>query len=209
MNAARYRIFLWAGIALILMWGGVFAGYRIADALRPTPQKVAAYAASLDLGSLSPEARRAALEKLAKQLNALDFEARREARLGRIWDRLFEQMTDAEKAWFVEQTLPAGIRQMLDAFETMPEDKRRRAVEDSVKRLREARANLNPGERPPPTNAPVISEEMQRQMVSLGMKTFYSESSAQTKAELAPVLEEMQQLMESGRLLRDRRRRGE
>jgi hypothetical protein len=206
MNVPRYRIFLWAGIALILVWVTVFAGYRIADALRATPQKVAAYAASLDLASLSPGARRAALERLAKQLNALDFEARREARLGRIWDGLFEQMTDAEKAWFVEQTLPVGIRQMLDAFETLPEDKRRRAVEDSVRRLREARANRNPGEEPPPTNTPIVSEEMQRQMVSLGMKTFYSESSAQTKAELAPVLEEMQRLMESGRLLRDRRR---
>jgi len=206
MNSSRYRILLWAGLGLVLVWGAVFVGYRIAGSLRPTPEKLAAYASALDLTTLTPDQRKAALERLAKELNALDYEARRQARINSAWDNLFRQMTDAEKAWFVEQTLPAGVRQMLEAFETLPEDKRRKAVEDSVKRLREARAKVQSDGMPARTNAAVMSEEMQRQIVSLGMKTFYSESSAQTKAELAPVLEEMQQLMESGRLIRRQRR---
>jgi hypothetical protein len=206
MNSSRYRLLLYAGLLLVLVWGGVMGGYRIADALRPTPEKLASYATALDLSTLSPGERKAALERLAGLLNALDYEARREVRLGDDWRRLFEQMTDAEKAWFVEQTLPGGVRQMLDAFESLPEEKRRRAVEESVRRMREARATRPPGDVPAPTDAPVMSEEMQRQIVELGMKTFYSQSSAQTKAELAPVMEEMQRLMESGGLMRGRRR---
>ena len=46
MNSSRYRIFLWAGLALVLLWGGVFGAYRIAEGLRPTPEKLAAYAGS-------------------------------------------------------------------------------------------------------------------------------------------------------------------
>jgi len=206
-SASRYWIFLWATIGLIGVWACVLAGYWIAEAVRPTPEKLTAYATTLDLTALSQEDRRAALEKLAKLLNGLNYEDRRDIRLGRTWGRLFEQMTESEKAWFVEQTLPSGVKQMLDAFETLPEDKRRRAVDDSLGRLRESRAKLQAGQAGGAPEDPVMSEETQRQIVALGMKTFYSESSAQTKAELAPVLEEMQRLMESGRLLRERRRR--
>jgi len=206
MNASRYRLLLYAGLLLVLVWGGILGGYWIADALRPTPEKLAVYAAGLDLDSLSAGERSAALRRLAELLNALGYEARRDVRVGGAWGRLFEQMTDAEKAWFVEQTLPGGVRQMLDAFEALPEDNRRRAVEESIKRMREARTRVQSGESPPVSGPPVVSEEMQRQIVELGMKTFYSQSSAQTKAELAPVLEEMQRMMESGRLTRGRRR---
>jgi len=206
VNSSRYRLLLWAGLALVLVWGGVFAAYRVAGARRVTPEKVSMYVNGLDLTGLSADDRAAVLDRLARMLNALGYEDRRELRINRTLEALFEQMTDAEKIAFVEATLPTGVQQMLNAFEALPEDKRQRAVNDSLRRLREARAEMRTGQGSLPPDEPFVTEEMQRRMVEVGMKTFYSESSAQTKAELAPVLEEMQRLMESGRLIRDRRR---
>lgn len=90
---------------------------------------------------------------------------------------------------------------MLLAFEKMPEDKRRKTIEDSLRRLREEQPPGDSGTSP----SPEISLELRNKMVTLGVKTFLDQGSAETKAELQPVLEEMQRSMESGRLFRSGR----
>ena len=117
-------------------------------------------------------------------------------------------MSEDERAAFLDATMPTGFKQMLTSFEQLPEDKRRRTIDDVLKRLREERAQIEAGDSgniPDPSNAPpVLSAELQARIRTIGLKTFYSQSSAQTKAELAPVLEEMQRVMESGRPFRGR-----
>jgi hypothetical protein len=181
------------------------AGFAIARNSRMTVEKLNAYVREVDLAKLNADDRAKALRALADKLNALSVEERRRAQAERSAFRWFEQMSEAEKGEFIEATMPTGFKQMLTSFEQLPEDKRRRLVDDSLKRLRE---NQPPRAGAPSrvvgdTNAPpVLSDELQAKVRTIGLKTFYSQSSAQTKAELAPVLEEMQRLMESGRPFR-------
>jgi len=114
-------------------------------------------------------------------------------------------MTEDEKAAFIEETMPTGFQQMLTSFEQMPTEKRRMAVEDALRRMKQANERLQAdgvAMPPPGTNGLVLSPELQAKVRTIGLKAFYSQSSAQTKAELAPVLEELQRVMESGRPLR-------
>jgi hypothetical protein len=198
----RYKMLLWAGAGLVAAWILAFAGYRIAVGLKVTPEKVRAYSASVDLGSLSAADRARAIRRLADMLNALSYDERREARLGRIWEKWFAQMTEAEKSQFLEATMPTGFKQMINAFEEMPEERRQRAIGDALRRLRDAQATAQTGQGlPVSTNAPLLSADLQKQMAAIGLKSFYSQSSAQTKAEVAPVLEELQRMMEGGRFI--------
>jgi len=205
MSNPRQRTVVLAAAALVGVWLVAVAGYGIAQKLKVTADKVRAYAGSVDLNRLSAADRARALKKLADDLNALSLAERQQLRLGRVLDQWFAAMTDAEKEAFIEATMPTGIKQMLAAFEQQPEEKRRKAIDDALQQLRSAGGNqVNAGG----ANRPPLSPELEAKVRTIGLKTFYSQSSAQTKAELAPLLEEMQRAMESGQL-ESRRNRGQ
>src|SRR5690348_16892682 len=168
--------------------------------------RVRAYAESVDLRKLSGSERARAIRGLAERLNRLSPEERRKARFERISEQWFGEMTDEEKETFVELTMPTGFKQMLASFEQLPEDKRRKSIDDAIRRLKEAQAQTGEDDGAVSgagTNAPpALSRELQDKIAKIGLKTLYSESSAQTKAELAPMLEELQRTMESGRMFR-------
>lgn len=204
MFSQRQRPILLAVAALVLIWVIAFAGYQIAQHAKITPEKVRAYTASVDFSRLSAAERAAAIQKLAAMLNALSIEERRSLRLDRTAYKWFEKMTEEEKGEFLEATMPTGFKQMITAFEDLPADKRQRVVDQSIKQMKAAREKMAAtGQMPPPgTNGAVLSQELQDKVTKIGLQSFYSQSSAQTKAELAPFLEEMQRTMESGRMLR-------
>ncbi len=198
----RQRPLILAVAGLAVAWLLAYGGFSLVRSLKPTPDKVRALIRSNNLASLTPEQRRVVLRKLAALLNQLSPEDRRNARMAPEWRAFLDQMSDAEKAELLEETLPSGVTQMLAAFEQMPENKRRQAIEDSVRRLREARLQADP-EAGASTNGPLdgmeLTPELREKVVTTGLKSFMDQGSADTKAQLQPLMEELQRSMESGR----------
>ncbi len=189
--------------ALAAVWLLAWGGYTLASRSQITVEKIEAYVNSVDLAKLNAADRAKAIQKLADQLNALSFDERRRTRAEGTWRDWFDQMSEEEKGQFIEATLPTGFKRMISAFEDLPEERRRRAVDDALKQLREAQQRSgDPRTALAGTNAPPISEDLQKKVATIGLKTFYSQSSAQSKAELAPLMEELQRQMQSGRFMR-------
>src|SRR3954454_16429497 len=210
MVAQRRKPVLYAVDALLIVWLIAFLGYSIAAHYKVTTEKVAAYLRANNLSKLSPTEREKALRELARKMNALSAEDRRKARLDGQFAPWFQEMTDEEKGRFIDETMPSGFKQMLVSFEQLPVEKRKKTIDDALRNMRKTRDQADtqdgtPGEIGSQTNRMgELSPDLQKKVVQIGLKSFYSESSAQTKAELAPVMEEMQRLMESGRLFRNR-----
>ncbi|HYT58882.1 MAG TPA: hypothetical protein VEL06_01850 [Haliangiales bacterium] len=206
MSSQRQRPIVIAVAIITAAWVVAWAGYAIAKNSRMTADKVRAYARAVGLNQMSGDARAKAIRELAAKLNKLTPEERRKARVERVPQTWFEAMTEEEKGTFIELTMPTGFKQMLASFEQLPEERRRRAIGDALRRLKEEQEKMKEdGEAPSEatTNAPpVLSKDLQEKVTKIGLKTFYSESSAQTKAEMAPLLEELQRTMESGRMFR-------
>jgi hypothetical protein len=201
------RVILIAASVFVAVWVVAITGFVLARNAKVTVEKVASSLKETDLANLSAEERAKRLKKLASMLNALGYQDRRKARIDEEWSRLFKEMTDAEKAQFLEDTLPTGFKQMMTAFEEMPVDKRQKAISEAVKRMKKAREEGEPtsldgskGKRA--GRDPELTPELQEKVVKMGLNSFYKDSSAQTKAELAPFMEELQKTMENGRLFR-------
>jgi hypothetical protein len=202
MNPRHKPLATAAGV-LVAVWVVAMTGFVIAKNAKVTGEKVRAYLADTDLTKLQGADRAKALKRLADYMNQLPADERRTTRMDREWEKWFKTMTDQEKGDLIEATMPSGVTQMLTAFEQLPPEKRKKAVEDSLRRMREARNDpRNAGQWQGRDAPPPLSPELQQRAAAAGLGAFYSQSSAQTKAELAPLLEEIQRSMESGRLMR-------
>src|SRR5258708_10200807 len=109
----RWRPVLLSGLIVLGIWAFALVGYSIAKSRRVTIERVRAYVESVELSRLTRDARAKAIKKLADMLNALSIEDRQRARLGRLSWAWFGQMTEDEKAGFIEATMPTGFKQML------------------------------------------------------------------------------------------------
>jgi hypothetical protein len=200
----RQRFIAWAAVSIVGIWLVAWAGHWYLESLKMTADKVGAYVGSVNFSKLTGAARAKTLKALEDKLNALSYDERQRFRAEHLMNDWFAQMTDEEKAQFIEATLPTGFKQMIKAFEQLPEEKRRRLVDDAMKNLRAAnnRAPAGGSAKQGGTNAPPpISPELEAKIRTIGLNSFYSQSSAQTKAELAPLLEELQRQMETGRMI--------
>jgi len=101
-------------------------------------------------------------------------------------------MTEDEKAAFIEATMPTGFKQMLAAFEQLPEEKRHRTIDDTLRRLREAQDKTQTGtgsgqgpaggtNRPPP-----LSPQLEAKVRSIGLQPSTAKAPPRPKPNWLP-----------------------
>jgi Mg/Co/Ni transporter MgtE len=167
---------------LVLVWaiaGGVILWTR---ASRPTPASVAAYVNGHSLEGLPTADRAKVIEKVAGQINSLNFDQRQELRKSKIDRRFFEQMTEEERKRFLDLTLPEGFRQLMLALNKMNPEQRKKIVQRALDDIEKDTPEINDR----------IDREAVQKMISQGMDSFYQEASAEVKLDFAPVIEELQ-----------------
>jgi hypothetical protein len=132
------------------------------------------------------------VESVAKKLNHLTYEERREVRLSRRLDRFFKTLNPDEQSRFLDLTLPEGFRQMMEALNKMEPEKRKAFVERTLEQLRK-----DEGMDPEEARERFEKDGNIQKIIDQGLKSFYSDASAETKMDLAPVIEQMQRNLES------------
>jgi hypothetical protein len=190
---------------LALLLGGI-AVFAFIQNSRVTAEKIEQYVQDKDFAALSGADRSERLRQLANMVNALSIEERRKWWLSGAWRKWFDAMNEREKGQYLDATMPTGFKQMLNVFEELPEARRKKFMDDAMKQLVESHRMTTDHEPGRETSMygtnepPVLTPDLEKRARTIGLKTFYTESSAQTKAELSPFLEELQHQMERGKV---------
>jgi len=193
------RPILIATCALVLAWLLAWSGYVIARHSKMTVEKVSQYQLTWDRSRLSAAERLKFLKGLAERLNALSPDERQKWHLDQDW---FRELNDEEKAYFIDAFLPGEMQAALRMFERWPKERQQQEI-DQARRELEKNAQKPLGDQTPDLNAskpPLFTPELDLKVRTLGLNTLFSQGSAQTKAQLAPLLMEVQRQLESGQL---------
>ena len=146
----RYRPVVHAVPAIALIWLLAGAGYRVAQSTQVTPDRVLAYEQSVNFAALTGTARADAILKLEGMITFLSLNERQQ-----VWPdiitRWFAPMTDAERTQFLTATALPGFKQTPNPLDLMPPDQRQQALDEALKKLQAARAQMltEPATNPP------------------------------------------------------------
>jgi hypothetical protein len=181
-------IWIKAIILLAAVWITVGGVIWWARSQKPTPDRLLAYVETHPIDGKSTDDRSKIIEKVAKQLVGLTFEERREFRRNPRLERFFSSLNPDEQTRFLDLTLPEGFKQMMDALNKMDREKRKQFVERTLSEMRKQEGQEFPND----ARERLQDDRNTQKIIDQGLKSFYSEASAETKLDVAPILEQMQ-----------------
>jgi hypothetical protein len=186
---------------LAVIWALALGGFFWARSQKPAPEKVTALIVKRPITDLSAEGaalpggaeadrRRETIAKVTHEVNRLDFKQRRELRNEREIDAFFAKLSLEEKKAFLEDTLPRGFQELMRAINAMEPQRRRNFIEQALRDMEEQDAR--------PEGDPVAGDpELATKIADAGMQAYYESASADVKLELAPVIEKLQERLQS------------
>lgn len=182
-------------LAIAAIWGAVAAVMKATEKHTSTPEKVKdlmATAPWLEDENLDEASRKKHLDEVIAHVNRLDFDQRRQAREGdrEVGQRFMESLTKEERGRFLEETVEQHFKSVMKAFNQMTREERQRIVAQARKDMQ--RDNVD-GQNMRKLEAE--DEKVFENVVEKGLGAYYQDASAETKMDLAPLMEEMQQRM--------------
>ena len=183
---------------LVLVWVVGFAVRSFATSKKITAESLNREVRELKFEDWSenPGAGAAAKERekevrrIADMVNRLDFAEREKNRKNRAGEDFFRKLSIREKNLFIDLTIVESMSKFMEALDQMPEEQRKSFVEKGLKEIQEGRT-AEEMER-----AREMDESLLTKISEEGMRAYFDKASADTKLDLAPLMEAMNEVMQ-------------
>ena len=129
------------------------------------------------------------ITRIADLFNTLDFAEREKAREQRIGEDFFRRLAQHEKDQFINLTLEESMKTFIRAIDALDPEQRRKFVEDGLREIAAGRTEQEM------RRTRAMSEDLLRKIADEGLKSYFENASADTKLDLAPLIEAMDDMM--------------
>lgn len=183
---------------LATVWLVVFAIRSVAASKKITAQRLNQEIGSLRLEDLSEtsgsaadnEKREKDIRRIADMVNRLDFKEREKNRNSPATENFFRRLNPREKNLFIDLTIVETMGRFMEALDQMPAEQRKQFVEQGLREIEEGRTEEEMA------RAEELDEQLLSKISQEGMRAYFNEASADTKLDLAPLMEAMNEVMQ-------------
>jgi hypothetical protein len=197
----RRSVVIKAVIALALVWVVVWgvrawAGSRKITAEKVTREIQAGRFEDWSGGEGSPaeaERRQNEILRISELIVNLDFKEREKNRQNRQGEEFFRKLSPGEKELFLNRTVLETMNRFMEALDDLEPAERRRFIQQAMREIDEGRTKeeMDRAQKLDPNLVDRISQD--------GMKAYFSKADADTKLDLAPLMEAMNEVMQGFR----------
>lgn len=197
----RRSVVIKAIIALALVWVVVWgvrawAGSRKITAEKVTREIQASRFEDWSGGEGSPaeaERREKEILRISELIVNLDFKEREKNRQNRQGEEFFRKLSPGEKELFLNRTVLETMNRFMEALDDLEPAERRRFIQQAMREIDEGRTKeeMDRAQKLDPNLVDRISQD--------GMKAYFSKADADTKLDLAPLMEAMNEVMQGFR----------
>lgn len=189
-----------AALVLIIVWGTVWVVRAYAGSKKITAERVNRAVAEANFSDWSThpappdaaeaERRDGELRQIATLVNRLDFQEREKNRENRTGENFFRMLSTDEKKLFIDLTVVESMSRFMESLDAMKPEQRKKFVEQGLKEISEGRTQEEM------ERADQLGSDLLEQITQQGMKAYFEKSSADTKLDLAPLMEAMNETMQ-------------
>lgn len=144
--------------------------------------------ASVDAETLKQRDRK--LRQIAKMVNGLDFRERELNRQNQTLNRFFERLNAQERNTFIDLTLRESMNQFMSALDQMPPQQRQKFIQQGLAEI----SNGRTAQELEKTRA--LGADVMEKISQEGMRAYFEKASTETKMDLAPLMESINDIMQ-------------
>jgi hypothetical protein len=196
----RRAVIIRAVIVLVAVWVGVWGIRAWASSRRITAEMLEKQVIKARLDDWSnlegtPDPvetarREQEIRNIAGLVNRLDFREREKNREDRSNEIFFRKLDKRERELFFDLTIRETMDTFMEALDAMKPDQRKKFVEDGLKELERGRSEAEI------KRTKDLGDEMLTKASEQGMRAYFEKANADTKLDLAPLMEAMNETMQ-------------